>query len=77
MRTADCSTCRFFDLGRTLDGDEQEYGLCRRQAPIPAMRSSITLPDSEDVNISALWPEVWEHDWCGEWAILRPNEVRS
>lgn len=47
----DCGSCRFWIL------DQDEFGSCRRRAPVPGIRSVPVI----------LWPVTHKQQWCGEW----------
>lgn len=67
-RTTICQTCRYFE---PLEGGG---GHCRRYAPRPAMLGEIA--GVEDTHFRQ-WPEVEDDDWCGEWALVRPGDLKQ
>ena len=57
---AGCLGCRFYYFAPGLDEEgypREESGQCRRKAPI----GTISMNDA-----GWRWPEVYEHEWCGE-----------
>ena len=65
-----CKSCRWFeaepdyfgeeDMSEELVGQKDEYGFCRRHAPVPSQFD----PGRE---LEHQWPLVGEWQWCGEW----------
>lgn len=51
-----CETCRYAAVGISAKDDHR---LCRRRAPVVVSCGIDGVP-------YAIWPEVGEQDWCGE-----------
>lgn len=58
-----CRDCRFWSM--TLDEPDQQFGECRRRAPVPRDGTPEIIPATE-------WPETGCNDWCGE---FQPREA--
>jgi hypothetical protein len=57
-----CVTCQFYDRkSAASDGRSQQWGQCRRTAPLLAPGAS------KSYMIEGVWPTVRDDDWCGEW----------
>ena len=54
MKMNTCESCKFFEQ------TNPKAGICRRLPPSP-------FPTGPD-QVSAFWPPVQLHHWCGEWA---------
>ena len=59
----DCSNCFYSEELFGVDGNKQVQRKfeCRRHAP------KATAAPVDPLN-KAFWPEVAEHNWCGQWA---------
>jgi hypothetical protein len=61
-----CATCPYWDepdLDDKFDEDEGRYSQCRRRGP------RLHAPSCEELDRNpwwGIWPNVFEHDWCGE-----------
>ncbi len=65
MSKPKCSTCRFWE--RLADPDFNEWGLCRRNAPVPFVTTQAECEtDDSAENKAAWWPRTIHNDWCGE-----------
>lgn len=64
LTTQRCGTCRYWRLDRSLQKEEGRASCCRH-APRPLLSVSF----SDEADIEAYWPLVYETEWCGEWAL--------
>jgi hypothetical protein len=69
MSEKSCYDCRFFKEKTDPEtGAVDDIGWCRRYAPISAMRGSLRKIDDMDGHADAVWPIVFNWEWCGEFA---------
>lgn len=63
MARETCGTCRFWDQ---YGGDDPEVrtglGRCRVKSP-----TAVATTNSIGARQSTIWPQTFDHDWCGEW----------
>lgn len=65
MNKKRCETCKFFDPLR-FDGEDDDWGLCRRNAPQPSLAAFADWGESREGDPIAEWPVVATVSWCGE-----------
>jgi hypothetical protein len=66
-----CANCLYWVAER----EGEEWGDCRRRAPLPNMADLIPPNGTPSPSYVAIWPETEESDWCGEWATAAVPQV--
>lgn len=65
-----CKTCRYGSF------DNELHGNCYRYAPRPVVWGAMRDEDDPLANL-AVWPQIGEDDWCGEWEAKDDDDNRA
>ena len=72
MIDGSCRECRYFDPDVAPIMSSDQGGVCRRNPPVALPAALYVVLDSltggPDQRWHGVWPPVFPHDWCGNFA---------